>query len=680
MIDRHFGEKGSVSPMHDAPITATFWKNRILILGLLLLGTALRLCMFGQIPPGLYHDEAQHGLDALHVLDGNLKLFFEANNGREPLFVYAVTAAVAVLGRTPWAIRIPAVFAGVLTLAAVYDLGRLLVSRRMGRWALAVLTVTLWHVHLSRVGYRAVLLPLFNALFLAQAVRALRSHTRRHWATAGLWYGLSWYTYSAVRMTPLALAGIVLYGLIKDNTTLTRHGKGALIFCLVGLIVLMPLGIYTAMHPDIVLSRAGQVSVFSEEINQGRPWRTLGLHSLRTAGMFFIRGDRIWRHNLAYRPVWGPALGLAFILGGIIYLRRFRERPGAALVIIWTLVTAIPTVLAEDAPHFLRASGMLPVVALIPARGLSWLETKIAQLRDDGIARYGRQILPILLLLIGTVSTVHAYFVRYAKAELAYHWFEAGPVQVAGAINRLTQQGWDGKRMLHNPTAARTILIDQKLWESWTAIPFLVPKSNVQFVANTPQEPIDPGAGFIVWPYRDWKAEVMPRLPHPAYLYSPEGPLAQGDKDPEPYTIANIIVADPLPPLPPPVATFEGGITLHAALVQASDDEARVQLWWRATEALPGNYTIFVHYLRDDTKIAQHDSAPVQGDIPTPLWQPGDVVLDIHPMPDVNPKPAHDRLRIGLYDPATGVGLKRIDETGNILGDYVEISVILANE
>lgn len=665
--------------MYSVHHTARGWRNRLVILGLLVLGTALRLVAFGQIPPGLYHDEAQHGIDALRVLSGGLAIFFEANNGREPLFIYWVSAAVAVLGRTPWAIRLPAAFAGVLTLAATYDLGRVLISRRFGRWSLAVLTVTLWHVHLSRVGYRAVLLPLFTALFLAQAVRGLQTRRLGHWAAAGLWYGLSWYTYSAVRITPLALAAMAAYGLMKDRSLITRYGKGALTFCAVGLLVLAPLGIHTASNPDIVLGRAGQVSIFSEAIHQGRPWQTLGLHIVRTAGMFFVRGDRIWRHNLAYRPVWEPALGLAFVLGAVVYLLRFNRRADAALVLIWTLVAAIPTVLAEDAPHFLRASGMLPMVALIPAQGLTWLEHRIARLSDAAYAGALGKIAPGLLLLIGTVSTVHAYFVQYADAELAYHWFEAGPVQVAGEVNRLAQQGWDGDRMQHHPSPARTVLIDERLWNSWTAIPFLVPESRITFVAQTLPQHLETGTAFIVWPYRDWRSDVMPRLPHPAYLSSPEGPLAQGDKDPEPYTIATIVVADPLPPLPPPVARFEGGLTLHAALVQSGQDEARVQLWWQATEDIDHDTTVFVHYLRNGARIAQHDSEPAQGRLPTGVWRSGDVVLDTHPMPDVTPQATADRLRIGLYDPDTGLGLKRIDRTGNVVGDPFETDVIMTN-
>ena len=69
---------------------------------------ALRFWGLGTTPPGLYHDEAFNGLDALGVLGGERPVFFEANNGREPLFIYLVALSVAVLGRSPGAIRMVA--------------------------------------------------------------------------------------------------------------------------------------------------------------------------------------------------------------------------------------------------------------------------------------------------------------------------------------------------------------------------------------------------------------------------------------------------------------------------------------------------------------------------------------------------------------------------------------------
>jgi 4-amino-4-deoxy-L-arabinose transferase-like glycosyltransferase len=648
------------------PRNVSFWKGRGLVLALLLLGAALRLGAVGQVPPGLYHDEAQHGLDALEVLAGHRPLYFEANNGREPLFVYLVAAGVAALGRTPLAVRLPAAFVGVLTLAATYDLARVLWGRRVGRWALAVLAATFWHVHLSRVGFRAVLLPLFTALWMAQAARAVRDGAPGHWIAAGALYGAGWYTYMAARFTPVAVGIVALYGLWRRRG---RVGRGPLLFCAAALLVLLPLGVYTLRHPAVVLNRSGQVWVFSDEISGGRPWRLLLQHIGRTAGMFFLRGDRIWRHNLAGRPVWGPALGLAFVLGLGVALAHARRDAGAALAVLWTATMAVPTILAEDAPHFLRGVGMLPTVALLPALGLAWLE--------GATTRPLARRLPVALLALGFGHTAYDYAVRYADAPLTYHWFEGGPVALAGEVNTWMGQGWSGSGVLHSPRPGRTVYIDRGLWQSWTAVPFLVPEARVRFLPLAAPPALGEGVAFVVWPYDDWRARVLPYLPHPAYLRSDRGPQAQGDKDPAPITIAVIIRAAPSPDVPAPVARFEGGLLLRAALVQPAAGGARVRLWWEPTAPLAAPYTVFVHYLRDGELLAQHDGQPAQGHLPTTAWQPGDLVLDPHLLAGVTPDPARDRLRVGLYRSDTLEGLALLDAAGEPIGDAFTTGVIL---
>ncbi len=650
-----------------------FWRHRLLVLLLLLAGAALRLVAPGDVPPGLYHDEAQHGLDALAVLEsGELPLYFTANNGREPLYIYLVTAAVGLLGRSPLAVRLPAFFAGFLTLAATYDLGRVLFGRRAGLWALGVLSATLWHVHLSRVGFRAVLLPLFTALFLAQAVRAVKRGRAGYWIAAGALYGAAWYTYTGVRFTPVALAAVLLYGLLLHRERTLGLWRGALLFCGAALVLLAPLGLYTLRYPEVVLQRAGQVSVFSPEISGGDPWGTLLRHLWRTGLIFFVRGDRIWRHNLAWRPVWDPALGLAFVAGVGVALATFRRRAGTALVLLWTLVMLVPTVLAEDAPHFLRAVGVLPVVALLPALGLTWIADRAGRF----LSHVSRFMLPALLLLFGLGATSYDYFVRYAQAPLAHHWFEAGPVALAGQINALRGEGWDGERMLHGPPTGRAIYVDPLYWLEWEAFPFLVPTEEVTFLPVGESPSLGEGLAFIVWPYRGGPEQALSHLPHPAVLSATRGPEAQGDKEPEPYAIALLLQADPAPEeLPPPLARFEGGVTLHGVSVEPQPEGARVLLTWGAEESFDVAHTVFVHYLRGGERIAQHDGPPGWGYLQTTIWQPGDVVRDEHWLEGVLFYEPGDLLRIGLYDANSGEGLSVLDAAGNPVGQWVDVPV-----
>lgn len=666
------------------PTPAVRWRSQVTIVLLLLLGTALRLVDIGRLPAGLYHDEAQNGLDALAVLEGQLQLYFPANNGREPIFIYLVAASIACLGRSPFATRLPSAFVGILTLAATFDLGRTLWNRRAGRWALAVLAVTLWHIHLSRVSFRSVLLPFFMALYLAQGARALRSGKWRFWLAAGVFYGASWYTYMAARFTPIALAVLALHGLLCYPQKMRLHWRGAVLAALAALIVLLPLGLYTLRSPEVVLARSGQVSVFSEEIHGGQPWRTLLRHTIATAGMFTVQGDRIWRHNLALRPVWEPALGVAFLWGLGIALARLRRDPSAALAVLWTAVMALPTLLAEDAPHFLRGVGVMPTAVLLPALGLGGLATR---LQDESMRREGRLLpriiahgLPPALLIVGLASTSYDYFIRYRTAPLAAHWFESGPVQLAGRINALHSNGWDGAQMQHGERDAIDIFIDRQIWNTWEALPFLVPASSVRFLPLDDTSTAGPDRAFFVWPYRDWEPDVLPNLPHPAYLQVERGPEAQGDRDPAPYSIATVIIAESRPEVPPTVATFEHGITLRAALTSATQGGCTVSLWWDASTRIARDYTVYVHYMRDGVRIAQHDGQPGFGHLRTTFWHPGDLIKDIHPVGDLEPEPGSDELRVGLYEGATGTPVRLIKTNGEFSTEGARLPVIIVEQ
>ena len=122
----------------------------VVLVAAVLLGAAMRFYRLGALPPGLYHDEAFNGLDALRVLGGERPVFFEANNGREPLFLYSQALSVSLWGRTPFALRLPAAVLGTLTIPAAFWLGKALFGRKARRkcsersWVLLRMTLSLF--------------------------------------------------------------------------------------------------------------------------------------------------------------------------------------------------------------------------------------------------------------------------------------------------------------------------------------------------------------------------------------------------------------------------------------------------------------------------------------------------------------------------------------------------------
>jgi len=139
------------------------------LVAVLLLAAALRLWDLGGGPDPFDVDEGYTGIDALRVLRGARALYFAANNGAEPLYVYLGALSSALFGPSAWALRLPAALAGVAAVLATYLLVRALFRdaapvgldpRTLALLVALLQALSLWHLHLSRDASRVGLLPL----------------------------------------------------------------------------------------------------------------------------------------------------------------------------------------------------------------------------------------------------------------------------------------------------------------------------------------------------------------------------------------------------------------------------------------------------------------------------------------------------------------------------------------
>jgi len=623
----------------------------------------LRLAAFGAIPAGLYHDEAYNGLDALRVLEGAHPLWFPANNGREPFFIYLVALSVGLLGRTVVAVRAPALLLGFLTVPATAFLGSSLFDRRVGLLSAAVTAIAFWPVHLSRIGFRAVALPFFLALALGFLWRGLRHGRRRDYVAAGLLYGASFYTYLAARFTPIPLA--LLGGLLLwPAAGLPRpQWRRLLLAAAVAAVVAAPLLAYMALTPGILMGRADQVSIFNPGISHGDPWGTLARNTVRALGAFFVRGDRIPRHNLPWRPIFDPALALAFLVGVGVAAKR---RGAGWFTLLWVGAMLLPTILAEDAPHFLRGVGIQPLVFVLPALGLAqiwrWLERrKRPALGWCCVAA---------ILLVGLASTGHDYLQRYAHDEAAYYFFESGATELAARINSFLQAG--------SPAAPRQAYISARLWQDWPSLRFLVPEgSAVQVVpANAPPAPAPATEALLaVWPFEPYQP-ALALLPRGVTIEVESDLYERGDLEPKARPLALVLRAtrskDGLAQ-----AVFAGGISLIEGHVERVDAQhLRARLVWEAEQPQSVDYTVFVQVLCQGNILGQHDGPPAGGVLPTTLWRAGDRVVDLHEVTLQAPyNPQTERIIVGLYNLATMVRLPVIESSAPAAGDAVPLAL-----
>ena len=619
----------------------------IWVILLTLLGGVLRFAALGDLPPGLWRDEAYYALDAVQVLEGERPIFFEANNGREPLFIYLVAGSIAALGHTPVAVRLVAAILGTLLIPATALMGRALFSDRVGLLAAAVTAISVWSLNLSRVGFRTVTLPLILALCVWQAAVAVRTGRLGHFVAAGALYGLLFYTYLGARFTPIALlAALAVWWLGQTREARAAFPwRGAAVAGVTALVVAAPLFAYLALHPGEGEGRGVQVSILNPVINEGDPVGLLLRQAVATAAMFTFRGDFNPRHNVPLRPVFDPLIALAAVLGLGIALAHWR-RASDAFILAWTGVMLLPTVLAEDAPHFLRAVGVLPIAFLFPALGLdgawSWLAAR-------GRATLGAGVV-MGALALGLGLTVRDYFVVHARSEAAYYQFETGATELAREINTFLGTGWQGgwREVASDKREGYRAYLDTRLWEGWPSLRFLIHPAGVRTL--TPGRAVTGDAIILaLWPQENHDA-LLAELPQDSLIEVREGAWERGDLDPEARQLYYSVRVTPDKP-PETLGADLGVARLRAAEWHPTSDGVRVRLVWDAKGPLSPDTSAFVHVAGPRGLVGQSDGTP-GAFYPARLWRVGDTVAEERDIV-LPPGAAVDEVRVGLYDRTT---------------------------
>jgi len=390
-----------------------------LIVGLTILALVVRLYQLAELPPGLHYDEAANGVDALDILSGRFSIFFERNNGREPLFIYLQAISIALLGATPFALRATSAVVGALTVPAIYwmvkeaFIGTEFKAHWLALWTALFVTFSYWHLNFSRIGYRAILLPLLASVAFAWFWRAWRKmeNTRslpwRDLIFCGVFVGGCLYTYIAGRFVPVLIVIVAIAGALtrQSSAQFKKIVLGILIIGFSALLVFAPLGFYFLMHPESFLGRAADVSVFNPKYNQGNPMLAITTSAIETAKMFAITGDPNWRHNPAGRPVMDFFLASWMAGGLLLAIVRWKSLPHL-FVLTWFIVLSFPVILtASGLPHTLRALGLIPAVYL-----LSVLTMLSVGERLKGLVRQFAVWLPLPFLLFSAMTDWQDYF------------------------------------------------------------------------------------------------------------------------------------------------------------------------------------------------------------------------------------------------------------------------------
>lgn len=660
----------------------------------ILAAAALRTWRLDLIPPGLTHDEAGHGHDAVAILEGARPIYQTVGYGREPLYDYWVAGLMAVAGRTREVLRFSAVPLGLVTLLMSFAWARAAYDGTIALAATALQSVAFWSLAVGRQALRSSLLPaLFSAavfFFWRSIYRAEGRTSPWRWGAFSVLLGATLYTYVPARVLWVLFPLFLVYLAFFHRKVFRRASTPAFTAIGVGLLMGVPLFLFLRRHPGAE-QRLAMLDAPLRALLAGDPSVVLTRAGGFLAGLMIPGcGDDFLAYTIPGRPIFGPFTGALFLIGVGLCVARWRK-PESVFSLLWLILGVSPSLVTGAAASTTRSVAALPVIFLFPAiavvSGARWASERWGKVGSWGVALASGG------LLIGVaVVTIQDYFVTWGESPHTRAAYQHTLVETAAYLDSQPDGGlvgistaqpqaphdpyvfqlslrrrdlsfrwFDARRAIVVPDEARARLV---VPSSATLSPIMTELPGLGFVERVEMRPddLDPWFDIYDWHPRIMRAAVSDRV-EDSVSTSREAAFPGGDG------AAQIRLP----------AAFGGALQLLGYDVSApavGPEDIQLLTVWTATNPDPirpedpadveSEPVVFVHVLdREGVLIAQEDRL----DAPAWAWKEGDMVLQIHRL-KLPPESDHGplALSVGVYRRAD-MGRLPVSAGGQVVGD-----------
>lgn len=371
----------------------------------------LRLWQLGSVPPSPSLDEVSIGYNAYSIgrtgsdeYGTRLPLLLRAYDDWRPApYVYLVLPFVMLLGLDPAAVRLPSVFLSFITIFAVYGIGNLIFpvkkySIQMGNMQFGAgffgalfLSVSPWHVYLSRLGHEVnlgLMLVTVGMYFIFRAVIA--EFNGNSFITGVVILTLSMYAYQSQKLiVPVILVAVALiYARVYR-----KYIRTAVLAGLVVIALLIPL-LGISLQPDALIRLSGTSAFTSENPQYGEDLKNfteakesgniigqiaynrrftpvkifVSNYSAHLNPAWLFTGGPKENHKVPYTGLMYPWDFLLLIAGVLIMLKSPYSK-STLLFIVWILASPLPAAITTQAPHAMRSFTAVPGLCLLSGLG-----------------------------------------------------------------------------------------------------------------------------------------------------------------------------------------------------------------------------------------------------------------------------------------------------------------------
>lgn len=411
-------------------------KSFFLLVCIFLLVFLLRIYHIDSLPPGLYIDEAAIGVNAYSLLTLGVDeygirypLWFRSfGDFKPPLYIYITSASMILFGKSEFAIRLPSVFFGTLSVIVLYFLVKYMANIhpvisqkgsavRLGLLSAYILAISPWHVQFSRAGFEANLgLFFFMAATLCMVLFWKYNRILLLFLSLFL-YVATVYTYHSYRIiTPVALIPFMFILFSQKKTGIKYYVPILLLM----LFLSLPAIVYTFSFEGI--ARFYQTTAFSTMGKTSIIQKTVEIIviyirnyvSYFSSRFLLASGDGIGRHQMVGFGLiasWN-IIFLAAVFWMIIKDKSMRYSIIVVFSLSLLLLSPLAGAFSLPSPHTLRSLLSVVPYSLLTAMGIVIVEKKMV--REKII----RMLFPVLLtglVMYQLVFYLHYYFLHYSN-------------------------------------------------------------------------------------------------------------------------------------------------------------------------------------------------------------------------------------------------------------------------
>lgn len=423
-------------------------KVAVIAVALLLVAAFIpRYWQAAAVPEGVWFDEARLGVVARNILnDASYRPVYIPYIERPAQHAYLVALSFALFGANLNALRlIPELFGVLNVLMAALLLGRWLRHGLGGALVAGVFLAAMrWDLTLSRFALDTNSVPFFVMLVWYFLDRGLEQKDAPNFVLAGLslGFGLAFYLPIRIFAAMLAMLGgaaaLAATWRCRSLRAIQPWLPNVLAFALGLAVGIAPVAEYALTNTSIFFDRNNSASIFYQP--EEPDIRIALLNNLvRYAGMFNYRGDLNGQRNLPGAPMLDPLMGMLFVLGFALAVRRWREWPNRFMLLTFAAMLLAGILSADwEAPQALRVIGVIPPIVYFCALALLAVADAFNALFAAGShARWAVGAAVALVLVIIATLNFGTYFKQQATDPAVWTSYSIEETWIGKEMERL---------------------------------------------------------------------------------------------------------------------------------------------------------------------------------------------------------------------------------------------------